>query len=71
MHKDIKNKKNQIIKNLILEINNLWSREEILNSSLVPCKLAQKLEDSNKTVQEWKDELPKKKESKNNKKKET
>ena len=70
VYKDVENKKNHIIKNLILVINNLWSIEEILNPSLVPCELVHKLEDSNKTTLEQEETLPKKEKSSSNKKKE-
>ena len=70
VYKDVENKKNHIIKNLILVINNLWSIEEILNPSLVPCEPVHKLEDSNKTTLEQEETLPKKEKSSSNKKKE-
>jgi hypothetical protein len=48
----------------------LWSIEEILNPSLVPCEPVHKLEDSNKTTLEQEETLPKKEKSSSNKKKE-
>ena len=52
IHKDVENKKNHIIKNLILAINDLQSIEEMLNLSPVPYESVHKLEDSNTTTQE-------------------
>ena len=43
---------------MISAINDLSSIEKILNLSLVPCELLHELEDNNKSIQVWNEEMP-------------